>query len=92
MKIVEELAKQNFLEQLESECENSVDFVKRQVSFCARWSLDNLCKLSRCLCPVYQHSLLKKSFFSVKHQCSLLDLCCSFLLETFSNLLTDTAA
>jgi len=46
MKIMEELSKKNLLEELESECENTVDFMKRQVAFCAQWSLDNLCKLS----------------------------------------------
>jgi len=45
MKIMEELSKNKRLEKLESECENSVDFVKRQVAFCTQWSLDNLCEL-----------------------------------------------
>jgi len=45
IKIVEELSRENFLEKLEIDCENSLDSVKRQVAFCARWSLDNLCKL-----------------------------------------------
>ena len=45
MKIVEELSRKNSLEKLESDYDNSVDFVKREVAFCARWSLDNLCEL-----------------------------------------------
>jgi len=44
MKIVDELSTDDHvLEKLESDCDNRVDFVKRQVAFCARWSLDNLC-------------------------------------------------
>ena len=46
MKISERLSADSVLETLESDCENSVDFLKRQVAFCARWSLDNLCKSS----------------------------------------------
>jgi len=41
---VKELLKKNSLEELESEYDDSTDFVKRQVIFCARWSLDNLCE------------------------------------------------
>lgn len=52
IKIVQELSQENVLEKLESDCGNSLGCVKRQVAFCARWSLDNLCELFCCLCPV----------------------------------------
>ena len=60
MKIVDELSTDDHvLEKLESDCDNCVDFVKRQVAFCARWSLDNLCMCSVstympsvCICQV----------------------------------------
>ena len=44
MKIVEELAKNRCLDKLETECDNSSEFTKREVGFCAQWSLDNLCE------------------------------------------------
>jgi len=43
MKIVDKLSAEDVLERLESHCVSSVDFMPRQVTFCARWSLDNLC-------------------------------------------------
>jgi len=52
IKIMEELSRENLIENLESDCENSLDLMKRQVAFCARWSLDNLCELFCSLCPV----------------------------------------
>jgi len=62
MKIVDKLSAEAVLEKLESsDGEDDVDFVKRQVAFCARWSLDNLCKLFCCRSTLNLHFYVDSS-------------------------------
>jgi len=75
MRIVDKLSEDGVLEKLESDCGNSADFVKRQVAFCARWSLDNLCRLlcSVCLCMFAINLQFFKSAFSARTFSALSD-------------------
>ena len=68
---MKELLKKNSLEELESEYDDSTDFVKRQVIFCARWSLDNLCEFFCCLCQENVHFILSFIFFFVNNNIQL---------------------
>jgi len=74
---VEELSRKNFLEELQSDSENSLDYMSRQVAFCARWSLDNLCKLFCCLCPVNLHFLYKSKKYVLSNSESVY---CNFFI------------